>query len=297
MQGNPLIEFGLPISLMLIMAGMGLSLTLRDFHQVVVYPRAMVLGSLGQVAILPLLAFGLIALLDLPPMLAVGLVVIAGCPGGTTSNVFTYFARGTLALSITLTVIASIVTVFTIPLFVNLALDFYTAGSPDEPLRLPVLETIVRLLIIIVLPVAVGMIVRAWAPRTAARLERATGIFGLVVLAALIILIVIQVRSQIGSLLAQAGPAAIILNLVGIALGFAFGKVPGISHRDALTIAVELGIKNGTLGLMVTLTLLGNEQMAIPSAVYGVLMFIFGGALIAYGRKRFPPAAVEAKPA
>lgn len=291
MQDNPLIEIGLPVSLMIIMAGMGLSLRVADFARVFAYPQAMLVGSLGQVVILPALAFGLIAVMQLPPMLAVGLIVIAACPGGTTSNVFTFLARGTLALSITLTVIASIVTVFTIPLFVNYALQTLTTVDLDEPLTLPVLKTITTLSVVVVLPVIVGMIVRARAPSFAARAERATGLFGVFVLAVLIVLIVAQTRDQIGNLLALAGPAAIALNIVGVGLGFATMLLPGISHRDAMTIAIELGIKNGTLGLLVTLSLLGSEEMAIPSAVYGVLMFVIGGLLIAYGRRTFSAPA------
>jgi len=288
MQANPLIEVGLPIALMIIMAGMGLTLTVADFRRVFVFPRAMILGTLAQILLIPALAFALIELFGLTTSIAVGLVVIAACPGGTTSNVFTFLARGNVALSIVLTVIASLVTIFTIPLFTNLALDLYTNVDADAPVRLPVMETIVKLSIIIIIPVLVGMFVRARFEEVAALAERSVSVFGLVVLAVIIVLLVFQTRDQIMMLLSQAGPSAVALNLGGIALGFLFGWLCGISHRDALTIAMEVGIKNGTIGLMVTLTLLDNPEMAIPSAVYGLLMFAFGGLLAAYGRRRLP---------
>ena len=109
--------------------------------------------------------------------------------------------------------------------------------------------------------------------------------FGLVVLGAIIAAIVFQTRDQMWTLLSQAGPSAVALNVGGIALGFLSGYLGGISRRDALTIAIEVGIKNGTIGLMVTLSLLNDAEMAVPSAVYGVLMFAFGGLLAVYGRR------------
>lgn len=285
MVDNPLIEMGLPVALIVIMAGMGLTLTATDFRYVFASPRAMVVGTVAQVALIPLLAFGLIALFGPEPAIAVGLVIIAACPGGATSNVFTFMARGNLALSIVLTVAASLITIVTIPFFANLALDWYTAGDAGTTVRLPVLDTIVRLTVIIVVPVALGMFVRARFEEAAAWGERFVNVFGLVVLGAIIVVLVFQTRTQILSLLSQAGPSVVALNLGGIALGFLSGRLGGISRRDALTIAIEVGIKNGTIGLMVTLSLLHSAEMAIPSAVYGVLMFAAGGLLATYGRR------------
>lgn len=285
MIDNPLIETGLPIALMIIMAGMGLTLTVADFRRVFVFPRAMLVGTGAQILLIPLLAFALVELLGPEPAIAVGLVIIAACPGGTTSNVFTFLAGGNVALSIVLTVIASLITIFTIPLFANLALDLYANVDADAPVQLPVLDTIVQLSAIVIVPVALGMFVRARFEEVAAWGERFVSVFGLVVLAVIIAVVVFQTRDQMLTLLAQAGPSAVALNLGGIALGFLSSYVGGISHRDALTIAIEVGIKNGTIGLMVTLTLLGDAEMAIPSAVYGVLMFAFGGLLAVYGRR------------
>lgn len=291
MEQNPLIELGLPVALAIIMAGMGMTLTVENFRRVIVYPRAMVVGTVAQILLIPLLAFGLVELFDLSPAIAVGLIIIAACPGGTTSNVFTFLAKGNLALSITLTVLASLITIMTIPLFTNLALDLYTQVDVSEPLRLPVVRTIITLSLIIIIPVALGMFIRSRKQALAERAERYVSLFGLLVLAALIVVIVYQTRDQILALLAQAGPSTLALNIGGIALGFLSGYLSGISREDALTIAVEVGIKNGTIGLLVTLTLLESAEMAIPSAVYGVLMFALGGLLVVYGRRRAAMAA------
>lgn len=286
MAENSLIEFGLPVALMIIMAGMGLTLTRESFRQVVVYPRAMLIGTLAQVLLIPILGFAIVEVMDLSPAIAVGLIVIAACPGGTTSNVFTFLAKGNLALSIVLTVLASLVTIVTIPLFTNLAIDWYSEVSLEAPLRLPVLKTVITLAVIIVLPVSLGMFVNAKAEQFARRAEKYVSQFGLLVLAVLIAAIVYQTRNEIVDLLTQAGPAAVTLMIAGIGAGFASGRLLGVARQDALTIAIEVGIKNGTLGLLVTLSLLKQPEMAIPSAVYGVLMFAFGGALVAYGRRQ-----------
>jgi len=284
-EKNPLIEMGLPISLAIIMAGVGLTLSLSDFHNVVNYPRALILGSIAQIVLMPAIAFALVYLLAVPPMIAVGLVVIAACPGGTTSNIFTYLAKGNLALSILATILASLITVFSIPLFTNLALRLFTEQNMDEPLRLPVLQTIIMLVLIIFIPVMTGMLIRARNLKLAGRLEGVVGAFGMFVLIVLIGLIVWQTRNHIGFLLVQAGPAVIALNLIGIAIGFGAARLAGHDLRDGLTLAVELGIKNSTIGLMVTLTLLQSAEIAMPAAIYGLLMYVSAIGLIIFGRR------------
>ncbi len=286
MEHNPLLDVGLPISLAIIMAGMGLTLTLRDFRNVLVWPRAMIAGSIAQIFILPVLAFGLVVLLQLPPLLAVGLIVIAACPGGGMSNVLTFLARGNVALSIIMTVVASFVTIVTLPLFTNLAINVFTAQDMDVPMSLPFWRSVNTLLIVVLLPVALGMMLRARRPELALKAERAVSIFGVMVLTFLVLIIIWQTRGEVDTLLASAGPAALALNFTGVALGFTATLIPGISRRDVLTLAIELAMKNGTIGLMVTLTLLDSYIMAMPSAVYGVMMYGLGAALVVWGRRQ-----------
>jgi BASS family bile acid:Na+ symporter len=294
MQGNVLIQTGLPISLFIIMMGVGLTLRLRDFHNVVYYPRALILGILAQIVLMPALGFALAYLLQLPPAIAVGLVIIAACPGGTTSNVFAFLGKGNLALSILMTAGASLITVLTIPLFANYAIRLFTDQTLEQSLELPVLQTIVMLLAIVFVPVMLGMALRAWNKPLAGRLEGAVGAFGMVVLMALVVLIVVQTADHLGELLIQAGPSVIALNLLGIAAGFAVARLAGHDRVDGLTLALELGVKNSTIGLTVTLTLLGSADIAMPSALYGLLMFVSAGALIVYGRRL---ARVSLRPA
>ncbi|MFO7994409.1 MAG: bile acid:sodium symporter, partial [Marinobacter sp.] len=232
--------------------------------------------------------------LDLSPAIAVGLVIIAACPGGTTSNLFVLLARGNIALSIVLTVTASLITIVTLPLLTNFALQLY-AGT-EESITLPVGRTVGMLVGIVLFPVAVGMVFRTRAPELSRRAESAVSVFGGLVLALLVVGLVWGVRDQIWDLLRQAGPATLLLNLAGIFLGLLAGRAAGLTQRESIAVAVELGIKNSTIALLVTLTLLESSAMSIPAAVYGVMMFPIGFLLAAYGRKIIP-ASVIARPA
>ncbi|MFB2764289.1 bile acid:sodium symporter family protein [Marinobacter shengliensis] len=291
MESSPLISAGLPVALFIIMIGIGMTLTVRDFRQVAVYPRGMVVGTIAQIVLMPLAAFGLAYLFGVSPAIAVGLVIIAACPGGTTSNLFVLLARGNIALSIVLTVIASLITIITLPLFTNMALQHFMGTAED--ISLPVGKTIGMLVGIVLFPVALGMIVRTRKPELARKAESVVSIFGGVVLAVLIVALLFGVRDQIGDLLKQAGPSTIMLNVVGIVLGLLAGRAAGLTQRESLAVAVELGVKNATIGLMVTLTLLESSAMSIPAAVYGVLMFPIGFLLAVYGRSIIPKSNVQ----
>lgn len=292
MESSPLISAGLPVALFIIMIGIGMTLTLRDFRQVAVYPKGMIVGTVAQIFLMPVVAFGLAWLFGVSPAIAVGLVIIAACPGGTTSNLFVLLARGNIALSIVLTVSASLITILTLPLFTNMALQHFM--GTDEEIALPVGRTIIMLVAIVLLPVAIGMLVRTRKPELARKAESLVSIFGGVVLAVLIVALLYGVRDQIWDLLEQAGPSTIALNVTGIALGLLVGRVAGLTQRESLAVAVELGVKNGTIGLMVTLTLLESSTMSIPAAVYGVLMFPIGFLLAMFGRRVIPASSVNA---
>ncbi|MFA9446807.1 bile acid:sodium symporter family protein [Egicoccus sp. AB-alg6-2] len=233
---------------------------------------------------MPALGFAIAALLQLPPAMAVGLVVVAACPGGTSSNLVTFLARGNVALSIVLTVVASVVTIVSLPLWTNLALSWQPANA-DVSVSVPLGRTIGLLLGIVLVPVVLGMAVRRRAPQRAARLERSVSAFGALVLVVLIVGIAISLRDEFFDLLAQAGPAALLLNLAGLGVGWAVARTAALTTADRLTMAVELGIKNSTLGILIAVTVIGSEQMAVPSAVYGLLMYLSAAALVVGGRR------------
>ena len=282
MGSSALIDVGLPISLFLIMVGMGMTLTPKDFREVAIAPKGTAYGVVCQILLLPLVAFGVAVAMDLSPALAVGLIVVAACPGGTTSNLFVYLGRGDVALSIVLTVIASLITIVSLPAFTGWALEHFNDAA--RSIELPVLRTVITLIVIVLLPVAIGMTIKHFKPVWAQKGEKAVGLLGLFVLIAVIVLLLVKLGDEAFELFRKAGVSAIILNLAGIVLGMLGGRLIGLSRDQAFTVAIELGIKNGTLGLMVTLTLLHSEAMSVPSAVYGVLMFAFGFLMIGYAR-------------
>ena len=282
MEGNALITVGLPLSLFIIMVGMGLSLTVADFRRVGQQPSAVALGSLLQLLVIPLMGFAIGGAAG-GGILAVGLVLLAALPGGTTSNVLCYLARANLALSITLTVIASLAVIFTLPLYVNWALEYFVGESAD--LNLPVGKTLITMFVIVVIPVGIGMVIRAKAEGFAAKVEPMISKFALVVLIVIVVGILIAEWANLPVWLAAAWLPVLALNIGALAVGVVAGKLVGLTMQDALTVAIELGIKNTTLGLTIALSLLQSTELALPAAVYGLFMYASVAGLAVWGRR------------
>lgn len=282
---NPLIKIGLPISLAIIMIGMGLSLTKQDFVRVAEKPRAVAIGTIGQMLLIPALGF-LLAWLFLgyfdSPMMAVGIVLVAILPGGTTSNLLTYLARANLALSITLTVIASFVTLLTIPLLLNLALDLFAKG--DQQVAVSAWDTIKMILALVIIPVFVGMFIKRFAPAFAGKMEKPVSIFSMLVLIGLVVAIVVLEWARMPGWLADATVPVLVLNVASMLLAFGIGSVGRLPGRDRVTVVIELSIKNSTIGITLAFTMLGNVELGIASAVYGLLMYLSAIVLAAISR-------------
>jgi BASS family bile acid:Na+ symporter len=283
MQSSVLTELFLPFSLAVIMFGMGLSLRVEDFKRILIYPKAVGIGLLNQLIILPVIAFGIAKVFQLPPELAVGLMILAVCPGGATSNLITHLAKGDAALSITLTAFSSVITVFTIPFLVNYSISYFIPGG--EAQQLEVVGTVVSVLFITLIPVALGMITLAKAPALAQKWDQpfrkiSTVFFVIIVLAA-----ILKERENLVQYFIEAGPASLALNLSTLAVSFAMAKWTGLPFRQGLTIAIESGIQNGTLGITIAATLLVNSVMSIPSAIYSLLMFGTAALVILWGNK------------
>lgn len=283
MQSSVLTELFLPFSLAVIMFGMGLSLRIEDFKRILIYPKAVGIGLLNQLILLPVIAFGIAKAFQLPPELAVGLMILAVCPGGATSNLITHLAKGDAALSITLTACSSVITVFTIPFLVNYSIGYFIPGG--EAQQLEVVGTVVSVLFITLIPVALGMITLAKAPALAQKWDQpfrkiSTVFFVIIVLAA-----ILKERDNLVQYFIEAGPAALALNLSTLAVSFAMAKWTGLPFRQGLTIAIESGIQNGTLGITIAATLLVNSVMSIPSAIYSLLMFGTAALVILWGNK------------
>jgi BASS family bile acid:Na+ symporter len=273
----------LPLALAIVMLGMGLSLVAEDFKRITRYPKAVAVGTVCQTLLLPLLG-GLIAVaVPMEPAMAVGLVVVAVCPGGPSSNLLTYLARGDVALSVTLTAVSSIVTVLTIPLFTNLALQHFLGEG--AAIILPVGTTMLQIVLITLLPTAIGMAIRHRFPGPARRLEKQVGRLAAGLLALIIVLLVVREGSKLPGFLAQVGIAIVMLNLLAMLAGLLAGKLFRLPRAQQVCIAIEVGIQNGTLAIAITAGLLNNPDMAVPAAVYSLLMYVTGFGAILYGRR------------
>ncbi|PHS72195.1 MAG: bile acid:sodium symporter [Cycloclasticus sp.] len=274
MQAGILTTVVLPVSLFIIMFGMGLSLRTPDFTRVFKQPKAAVIGLSAQLIALPIVAFVIAIAFKLPPELAVGLMIISFAPGGATSNMFTNLAKGDVALSISLTAVVSLIAPFTIPLFTLFAMSYFMGSA--EAFELPLLKTIIQLLVITVIPVVIGMFVlRKWQ-KTASKTEPFIKIFSVIFLFLIIAAIVLKNKAQMLGFFVQTGAATLTLNILVLGLGYFLAKFFKLSQPQSVSIGYEVGIQNGTLALIVTGTLIGNNTMMIPAVTYSLLMFVTG---------------------
>jgi len=221
MEANIITQVFLPLALFIIMLGMGLALVPADFKRVFLYPKAVTIGIVLKVLLIPAIAFGLLQVFPLQPELAVGVILLAACPGGATSNLIANLARGDVALSITLTAIASVLTVLTIPFFVNFSLQHFMVQ--EQQINLPFFKTVGQILAITVIPVIIGMVIKARAPRISERAERPVKIISAIFLVLIIFAALAKEWNNLPRLFAQAGPISLVLNILAMALGYGSG--------------------------------------------------------------------------
>ena len=284
MNESPLTTIFLPVALGVIMLGLGLSLTWADFRRVVSFPKAAVTGLVAQMVFLPLVGWGLVHLFSMSAELAVGLMVLALCPGGPTATLITHLSKGDTALSVTLTAVTSVLTVVTVPLVLNPVMaDLMGAG---RAVSLPVLQTVGQLFLITLLPVGLGMLIRSKRAEFADRMERPVKVASAVLLVLVIAGAILRERENLPTFFAQAGLPMLVLNLVAIGLGLGAGWLLKLNREESVCLAVDTSISNGTLAIFITATLLGSPQMAIPAAIYSLLMFATGVGIIGWSGAR-----------
>ena len=271
MQASLLTNLLLPLALGVIMLGLGMGLTLDDFRRVARYPRAVLTGLILQVAVLPAAAFALALGFGLPPELAVGLMLLAASPGGATANIYSHLARGDVALNITLTAINSLLCLATLPLILNLSLEYFLGAGQYVP---PPVRKVIEVALISVLPVIIGRGVRAYAPRLTERVEKPLRLLSVLVLVLLVAGAVLQERDTLVSFFAVVGLACLSFNLISMGVGYAAPIALKLPRRQAIAIAMEIGIHNGTLAIFIALNVLDNARISVPAAVYSLLMFV-----------------------
>jgi len=272
----------LPIALVIVMFGMGLTLKLADFKRVVTFPKAAGLGILGQLVLLPIIAFTFIWLIPLPPELAIGVIILSACPGGIVSNVIVFAGKADTALSVTLTAINSFVTVFTIPFIVQAGLIF-VLGEGEAP-DLPVLKFMGMLFGLTILPVGLGMILGAKKPDLAVRSEPFFRKAGSILIILFVIFVVWGEIDFVMENLATVAPFSLGFNLVMMTVGFLLAHIFSLELLQKITVAVEIGVQNNTLAFLVALTILNNRQYMIFSGFYGIVQLFTAFGFVTYMR-------------
>jgi BASS family bile acid:Na+ symporter len=271
----------LPLALVLIMASLGLSLTVADFKRILVQPRGILIGLANLFFISPLLAFAVAELYGLEPVLAVGLVLLGATPGGAMANLLVHLARGETALSVSMTALSSIAAVVTVPLYLALAISHFDASIADD---FSMVGISARVFAITVVPLSIGMWVRArrpeWAIANEGRAKRvAVGAFVLVVAGA--------VADEFGTIRDHIGDvalAALTFNLLAMTVSFAVARASRLDNRQSTAIAMELGMHNGTVAIAVAALI--TTDLAIPAAVYSAFMFVTGGLFARFMARR-----------
>jgi len=286
---SALTAVGLPIALAIIMFGLGLGLTVADFQRVGKHPRAVVVALSCQLVLLPAVCFGLVLLFDLEPLLGIGMLLLAASPGGTTANLFSHLFRGDVALNITLTAVNSIIAIGTLPLITNLAIDYFDKG---DSVSMPLSE-VVKVFVLILVPVGLGMLVRARRPAFARAMDRPVRVGSALILAVLVLGILAAERDNVGDYLADVGVVAGLFCAISLVVGYVVPRAFGVVEDQAIASSMEIGVHNGTLAIFVAENVLDSTEIAVPAAVYSLLMFFLAAAWGSFvsRRVRQPPVS------
>ncbi|MBE0368122.1 bile acid:sodium symporter family protein [Pseudoalteromonas aurantia] len=284
---NTLISIALPIALIIIMIGVGLSLTADDFKRVFKQPKSFLLGAFCQLLVLPCTALCIILITGMKGELAAGLFILSLCPGGTTSNLFSYLAKADVGLSVSLTAVIGFITPFTIPLLSIWAINTYV--GTNSSFSLPLFETWLKLMIITVIPVVFGMTLRKKWPTTATSAQAYVSWLSMTILALVIISICVTLDNKIVEYILLAGPAAIALNISTMLIGFLVAHYFLHNAAQSRTITLEVGLQNGTLALLITTGMLNNPVMSIAPSIYSLIMF-FTASLFTFTVLRIQPS-------
>lgn len=284
-----LITVILPLALGIVMMGLGLELTPKDFARVTQQPKAVLVALFSQLILLVGVAFLLCKIFALPPLLAVGLMLLAASPGGTTANLFSYLFKGDVALNITLTAINSVLAAVTLPLIVNFSIGHFINDGQQISLQF---SKIIQVFSIIIVPVGIGMLIRNYAPNFTKKMEKPVRIFAVVFLILIILAAFLKERAHMMEYFGQVGAATIVFCIISLSIGYFVPRMLGIHTTQARACAFEIGIHNGTLAVTIALTVLQNSTVSMPAAIYSLLMYFiaagFGMLLNKFDRTAAP---------
>jgi BASS family bile acid:Na+ symporter len=276
---NVLLILFLPLALAVVMAGLGLHLTPADFRRILAMPRAVGLALAIQALLLPPVAFGLAKLAGLPGELALGLVLLAASPGGVTANLFSHLARGDVALNISLTAINSLLALLTLPVWTALALSVFLGDEASVP---PPIRKVIEVALLVIVPVTLGMALRAWKPALARAAEKPVRVLSSLLLALLIALAFISEWDMVVRFLPVVGLACVAFNVASLLTGYFAARAAKLAEPQAIAISFEIGIHNGTLAIFIAIEVLQRAQAAIAPAVYSLSMYLTGAFFAAW---------------
>ncbi|MES2286226.1 MAG: bile acid:sodium symporter family protein [Bacteroidota bacterium] len=278
METNILTLVLLPLAIAIIMIGLGLSLTIEDFKRIVLYPKAVIIGLVCQMLILPAVCFLIAIGFNLSAELAVGLMLLSAAPGGATANLYSHLAKGDVALNVSLTAVNSVLALFTLPFIVNFAIAYFMQTDQVVPMQF---KKVIEVCMIVLIPVAIGMLVRSKSPALALKLDKPVKIASVIFLALIIILAVVKEKEHIVQYFQEVGLAALVFNLLSMGIGYFVPQLFNLGKKQAIAIGMEIGIHNGTLAIYIALSVIGNSAMSIPPAIYSLIMF-FTAAMFGY---------------
>ena len=258
-------------ALALVMFGLGLSLTAADFQRLLKHPKAVMLALGLQVIGLPLACYAIITAFGLPPVFAIGLMLLAASPGGISANLFSHLFGGNVAMNISLTAVNTLLSIVTLPLIANWAIAHFAQSGQVVPMQT---SKLLEVIAIVLIPVLLGMAVARKAPGFSNRMEKPVKIYSAVVLAVVTVLAIAKEWSSLSTTFVQIGPAVLLFNLVSLFAGYYLSRAAGLDKPLSTAICYEIGIHNSTMAIFVALSVLGSYQLALPAAVYSVVMYI-----------------------
>ncbi len=293
MQSSAVFSILLPMALVVIMLGLGLSLTVADFRKVISRPKPVVVALICQTLILPVICFGIVYASALPAAVAVGMMLLAASPGGSSANLYSHLAGGDVALNITLTTINTVLALATLPIIVNFSLMFFYGEGKVIPLQI---DKVLQVFALVLIPVAIGMFVRNRYGALAIALDRPVKILSSLFLAGIVLVALIQEWSTLLTWGPVIGVATLAFNLISLAIGYGVPRLMRLERRQAIAICMEVGIHNSTLVIAIAMspTLLNNSEMAIPPAIYGLIAYVTAAIVVYFIKRGASPTAPAA---
>ena len=272
-----------PIALALIMLGLGLGLTIRDFTRVIVQPRDFLVGFVCQLIFLPIIAFILIKIFNTPIELALGVMIIAAAPGGVTSNILTKFAGGDVALSISLTAIISLISIFSVPFIVFKSADILQVSYLSQDISM--IGISLKMFLVVTLPVIIGMLIKKFATNFINAKTKIIQKISIILFVIVFLAIWVEEWDRIVSFLVRAGTITLTLNVIMMVVGYYVAKILASGVEQRKCISLECGLQNGTLAVFVSTQLFDDIVYLVPTAAYALIMFITSLIFVYFVRK------------